>query len=269
MCREGNISAHERKENVRIRILSSCPIYSLEYYPWRKNISKEVTGNRYVPDGKLAGDLPIRCYARKNKMNNNQTCTPPPIPLWQWPIALFFSLVLPGGLFAAVLLMPIELWNHFQTTLTTKIIVCMLGGLFGIATLMLFINWERNRWYWELTVNELKSGKRKNKIYNLSSIQKVIPALPDNAELSLTENNFDSSIIVNFLIREKIGITLKFFDGSLMPFNVYQSLNGSALMTELINRLNDRIDTTYRFTPEEFKLLKFGDWNKLRTRKGA
>ena len=171
--------------------------------------------------------------------------------------------MVPGVLYAAAFVIAAELITAFQVTQQTRYLLAGVGCLFGIATMVLFLRWEQDRWYWELTETGLVSGKRKKKIYLLSDIVRLLDGIPDSGSLV---KSFIG--MINPRIRAMLShcrgqaFLLMFRDGSLLPLHIHACEGGTRLMEELKARLSDRVYPTWKLSETEASALRMADWNR-------
>jgi hypothetical protein len=191
-------------------------------------------------------------------------CQPPRTALWQWLITILATVAVFGGIIFIGLLMIFELATNYQTTQGAKLFLLALSGVLSIVLLLIFVRWEQDRWYWALDEDKLIGGKKKDKIFPLSSIETIVPGLPEKTNLIFTANKYvHPELWASVMIERKLALLLKFSDGSFMPFHVHRCVNGCQLMTGLVKRLTDRLDRDYEYTRHEIKALRSADWNRI------
>ena len=126
--------------------------------------------------------------------NNIIQCYPR-APIWQWPLAIFGAITVFGGFIAMVLSVVADVITGDETTQHTKYILFAVGSVLGIVLMLVFQRWVDDRWYWVLEEDRLIGGKKKDKVFPLSSISAIVAALPDKmhpliaANKSLSVNN--------------------------------------------------------------------------------
>lgn len=169
-----------------------------------------------------------------------------------------------GVLIFAGLLIISELVTNYETTQQTKCVLLGVGVVISIVLLSVFIRWVQDPWYWILEKDRLVGGRRKDKVFPLSSITTIVPGLPDKTNPLVAANKFVNPEIWTIVVTErKLALLLKFSDGSFMSFHVHRCVDGSRLMTELITRLAEHIDRHYEYTDQEIKALRSADWNRV------
>jgi len=130
--------------------------------------------------------------------------------------------------------------------------------------MLTFLFWEQDRWYWVLEDDKLIGGRKKDKVFPLSSITAVVPSLPDEINLFVAASGFKNPELRDAIIIERqLALCLKFADGSFMPFHVHRCVNGTRLMTELVTRLAGHVVPDYQYTKLEIKALRSADWNRI------
>jgi hypothetical protein len=191
------------------------------------------------------------------------TARPPRPPLWHYPAIAFISAMIPGLFYVLVFVIAAELISEFQATQQTRSILAGTGCLLGIATMVLFLRWEQQRWYWTLTERELARGTRNKKVYPLSSIVKLSDGIPDIAfpAKSLIDCINPALSIVLAAGRAR-AFLLVFKDGSLLPMHLHACEGGTRLMEELKARMGDRVCQKCELTEAEARALRLADWNK-------
>jgi hypothetical protein len=191
-------------------------------------------------------------------------CHPPREPIWHWPAIVFLSMLFPGLLILAGLVIVSELVTNYNTPAQLKVIFAIVSAVLSVALMAIFLFWERDRWYWALDKDNLIGGRKRDKVFPLSSIATIVPGLPDETLPILKLANIRNPELLDTLMPErKLALLLKFADGSFMPFHVRRCAGGIALMTELIKRLEDRIGRDYQYSKAEVKALRAADWNRV------
>lgn len=134
---------------------------------------------------------------------------------------------------------------------------------FGAAVAFWFIRRMSNRQYWHLTDTDLLGGRTGSIRLPLSSIAKVIVGLPAKWPIPGMDKLASPELKQAFVVQKGISLLLEFQDRSLLPLNLHAMPNGSALMTELVNRMTDRVEHDHPYTADEVKLLRRADPNAL------
>lgn len=169
-----------------------------------------------------------------------------------------------GALILAAQVIVSELITDYQTPGSLKGVFAAVSGLLGVGLMFAFLRWEQDRWYWVLEGNKLIGGKKKEKVFPLSSVVKIVPGLPDKINPLVAANKFvHPELWATVMAERQLALLLKFADGSFMPFHVHRCVNGCPLMTELVKRLTDRVDSDYEYTQKEVKSLRSADWNRV------
>lgn len=211
---------------------------------------KDVSDNEGTMEH-MSSENPIRCH-------------PPATPLWHWVLAIVAAVAVFGSLIFAGLFMIVELCSNQAASPQTKLMLFILSGMISVILLVLFIHWEHDRWFWTLTGEALIGGRKQTQQIPLSSISLIVPGLPEKAHLIVEANRFINPQIWQGLIHERrLALLLKFADGSFMPLHVHRCVEGRTLMSALIQRLANRIDPDYVYSPREVKALRAADWNRV------
>jgi hypothetical protein len=196
--------------------------------------------------------------------NTNLRALPPKPPLWHYPAIAFMSAMVPGMFYVLLFVMAAELITGFQTTQQTRYILLGTGCLLGIVTMVVFLLWEQQRWYWQLTDTELVCGALTKKVYPLSSIVRLSDGIPDIALPAKSLIDAINPILSEVLARGRAqAFLLVFQDGSLMPLNLHACEGGTQLMEELKVRMGNRVSQKCELTEAEAKALRLADWNRL------
>ena len=189
---------------------------------------------------------------------------PPKPPFWHYPAIVLLSAMVPGVFYVLVFVIAAELITGFQVTQQTRYVLSGLGCLLGVATMAVFLRWEQDRWYWELTETELVWGIRKKKVYPLSSIVRLLDGMPD---ITLPAKSLIDMINPRLSAVLAVGrvqaFLLVFHDRSLLPMHIHACEGGTRLMEELKVRLGDRVCEKYELTEAEVRALRLADWNRL------
>jgi hypothetical protein len=135
--------------------------------------------------------------------------------------------------------------------------------LFGVSIAFWFVQRMSNRQYWRLTETELSSGRTGGIRFPLSSIEKIIVGLPPKWPIPGMDRLASPQLQQAFVIKKAISLLVVFQDQSLLPLNLHAMPNGTALMTELIDRMKDRVEQNHAYTPDETRLLRCADPNAL------
>lgn len=198
---------------------------------------------------------------------NTIRCRPPATSFWQWFFVILGAMTVFGALIFAGLFMIMELLSDYATDGQTKWVLLVLSCAMSLFLLFLFIHWEQDRWYWTLTGEALIGGRNQTQRYPLSSIESVVPGLPEKTNILVEVNNVINPGLWQAVMQERrLALLLKFADGSFMPLHVHRCVDGRTLMSELIRRLADRLDPKYVYTEREVKALRSADWNRVVTR---
>jgi hypothetical protein len=164
-----------------------------------------------------------------------------------------------------VLFLPLDFRNGFETPARTKYMLLMLSYPVGVLLMSVFLWWDQQRWYWWLTEDALVWGVRQAHVIPLSSVEKIVPGRP--IAKGAVETAFGRGVTAE--VREGlqldygISLLLLFKDGSMMPFHIHRCVNGTRLMTALLDQCRDRMDNGYHFSDRQRKQLRFADWNRL------
>jgi hypothetical protein len=196
---------------------------------------------------------------------NHYTVCPPKPPLWHYPAIVLISAMMPGVFYVLVFVIGADIITEFQVTQQTRYILAGVGCLFGVATIVLFLCWEQNRWYWELTETTLIGGGfRKKKVYPLSNIVILVHGIPDTAWPAKSFLDTIRTLLspVSAFDRAQ-AFLLMFQDGSLLPMHLHACEGGTRLMEELKVRVRDRVYQTWKLTDVEARALRMADWNRL------
>jgi hypothetical protein len=111
---------------------------------------------------------------------------------------------------------------------------------------------------------KLIGGKKKDKVFPLSSITSIVLGLPDKTHFLVGLGKFTQPHLWHLIMTQRqTALLLKLEDGSLMPFDVHRCVNGSSLMTELVSRLAKHVDRDYKYSHREIKALQSADWNRV------
>lgn len=177
---------------------------------------------------------------------------------------------MPGVMFVVAFVMIAELATGFSTSDSLRAWLAISGCIAGIISMVVFLAWEQNRWYWVLTGNKLVGGRGgRARVYSLESITKVVPGLPGmTKKLSVLADFAVPGTGKAFDTYKNEALMLKFKDGTLIPFHLHNCVNGSLLMAELTARVADRVDTNYVFTENEKRCLLKADWNRQTRARG-
>jgi hypothetical protein len=219
-------------------------------------------------------DMKIPWRQSGNAMNETQ----PNRSDWPAVVGLIFLFTIIG---AAPLLLPVNYLylNSPSTKPPFLLTICTFipGFLFGVWYARKILNKER----WQLTATELICGYSGKKVFPLASIEKAIVGLPtgivgevlkrDKAE-SVVSAGLDTLSVIspivktvrrNYLPARKDALLLCFKDGSLLPLRLHALSNGLSVMTELQEKLSNRLIYDYDYSPEEIKRLRTRDINEL------
>lgn len=195
-------------------------------------------------------------------------CKPPKPPLWHYPAIVFISVMFPGMLYLAVMVMISEQITGYNTSNQAKIIMAIAGAVLGVASMVAFLAWEQKRWYWKLTEKELVWGFGKGNTISLSSIEKIVFGMPAASGCIMAAAGFARPDLVEQIAEgKKMALVLMLSDGSMVPLHLHKCVNGTRLMTELVNLQKDKVVTEYNYSPEQTRLLRTADWNKPTARK--
>lgn len=195
-------------------------------------------------------------------------CHPPRTPIRHWFLIVGMSMVFPGALILVGLVIVSDLMTDYQTPALLKGIFAIVSAVLGVGLMLAFLRWEQDRWYWVLDEEKLIGGRKKDKVFPLSSVIRVVPGLPDKTNPLIAVNKYvNPEIWTNFMSERKRALLLKFVDGSFMPFHVHRCVNGTPFMTALVKRLADCFDSDYEYTRREVKALRSADWNRVVKRK--
>ena len=159
-------------------------------------------------------------------------CHPPREPVWHWPAIVFLSVLFPGVLILAGLVIVSELVTNYNTPAQLKVIFAIVSGVLSVVLMAIFLFWERDRWYWALDKDKLIGGRKRNKVFPLSQIAVIVPGLPDETLPLLKLTNIRNPELWETLMTErKLALLLKFQDGSFMPFHVHRCAGGTVLLS--------------------------------------
>jgi len=156
-----------------------------------------------------------------------------------------------------------ELLTGYSTTDYAKMLMAAASAVLGVATMAVFLRWEQNRWYWTLSEKHLAWGIAKRNVIPLSSIEKIVFGLPKASGCIMAVAAFARPDLVREITEgRKIALVLILADGSMIPMHLHKCVNGTRLMTELVNLMPGKVATEYAYSPEQERLLRAADWNK-------
>lgn len=177
---------------------------------------------------------------------------------------VFLAAMVPGMFYVLVFVIAAELITGFQATQPTRSILAGLGCLFGVATMAVFLYWEQNRWYWELTETELVWGIRKKKVYRLANIVRLLDGIPNIASPAKSVVDLiNPRLSARLALGRAQAFLLVFRDGSLLPMHIHACEGGTRLMEELKVRLGNRVYQKRELSEVEARALRMADWNRL------
>jgi|GEM_PF-3344918 len=193
---------------------------------------------------------------------------PPKPPFWHYPAIALLSAMIPGVFYVLVFIITAELVTDFHVTQPTRYALAVVGCLTGIATMVIFLRWEQDRWYWELTESKLVVGIRNKKVFPLSSIVRLSDGIPDIALPAKSVIDSINPLLSAVLAAGRAqAFLLVFRDGSMLPMHIHACEGGTQLMEELKARVSDRVCQNCVLTEAEASALKLADWNRV-VRKG-
>ncbi|MBI2440451.1 MAG: hypothetical protein HYV35_03670 [Lentisphaerae bacterium] len=189
---------------------------------------------------------------------------PPKPPFWHYPAIALFAAMVPGAFYVAALVIAAELITGFQATQSTRYVLAGVGCLLGIVTMIVFLRWEQNRWYWELTLAGFCGGRWKKKVYPLSSIVSLVDGMP---QITLPAKSLIDMLNPRLSAVLAAGraqaFLLVFQDGALLPLHLHACTGGTRLMEELKVRLGSRVCQKHELTAAQARALRLADWNRL------
>ena len=190
-------------------------------------------------------------------------CYPPPPTVWDRFLLFFLGFICFGSIILVPLIVFADLITAYKTPTYLKICLAIPSGALGIYGLMIFSKWHQNAYHWTLTDQKLIRGKKKTTIIPFSSIQKIIPGLPDKMGTLLSANKFVRPDLHQIHeIQRGQTLCIKLLDGSILPFNVHSCINGTQLMQQLIDNLEEIVDLEYKFSSNEISILKYPKWKQ-------
>lgn len=191
-------------------------------------------------------------------------------------LVLLFTVI---GAIPLLLLVSYLYLNSPSTKPPLPLTICTFipGFLFGLSYARKILNKER----WRLTETELICGSSGQQVFQLDSIEKAIVGLPIGVVGEVLKRDKPGSAVSAgldilsifapiwgkvrqvYLPARRDALLLCFKDGSRLPLRLYALSNGPAIMTELQNKLSDRLVRDYNYSPEEIRLLRTADINEL------
>jgi hypothetical protein len=135
--------------------------------------------------------------------------------------------------------------------------------LFGAALALWFVKRTIDRECWRLTDSELVGGWSGGLRLPLSSIEKVIVGLPAEWPIPGMDKVSSPRLREALVLGKDRSLLLKFQGGAMLPLTLHRIPNGSALLSELVSRLQDRVATNHSYSEKETRLLRRADPNAL------
>jgi hypothetical protein len=158
---------------------------------------------------------------------------------------------------AAVLPLLLLQSHYVHTPTGTAPSWAIAGVLLCGAVVAFWFTWRLvNRHFWRLTRSELIGGITGKVHYPLSSIEKIIVGLPSQMPIPGTGAFVSPALKELYAEKQATSLLLMFQDGALLPLKLRSMTNGSALMDELVDRLQNRVARDYVYSEKEIKLLK-------------
>jgi len=109
------------------------------------------------------------------------------------------------------------------------------------------------RFYWSLTDKALIQGEDNTRVFPLSSITKIVIGAPEPSKLERFFIGFDNSGLA--AAQYNYSMVLKFDNGEILRLFLLMNQGGQELMEALCDRCSSLVDQTYKFTPEESRVL--------------
>ena len=133
----------------------------------------------------------------------------------------------------------------------------IVGGLlFGAVVAFWFTSRLVNRHFWRLTRSELIGGITGSARYPLASIEKIIIGLPDQMPIRGTSAIISPALKELYVEKQAASLLVIFQDGALLPLKLRAMANGSMLMDELVDRLQNLVAREYVYSDKEIKILR-------------
>ncbi|MBI5775228.1 MAG: hypothetical protein HZA89_16010 [Verrucomicrobia bacterium] len=142
--------------------------------------------------------------------------------------------------------------------------LALAGCLVIGAILALWFSWRTlNRFYWHLTEAELIVGRWGRKHFALSTVDRVVLGLPPILLQSGLGKLVTPEVRHAYTVARASSLLLIFKDESLLPLTINHLPNGTALIDELMKRLQNRVMSDHVYTEEQIKRLRGADPNVL------
>jgi hypothetical protein len=135
--------------------------------------------------------------------------------------------------------------------------------LLGAVVAFWFTSRLVNRHFWRLTRSELIGGITGNVRYPLASIEKIIIGLPDQMPIRGTSAIVSPALKELYAEKQAASLLVIFQDGALLPLKLRAMANGSMLMDELVDRLQNLVVRDYVYSDKEIKILRSAVPNML------
>ena len=169
---------------------------------------------------------------------------------------------------AAMLIGIVQYLSNYTASTTAMQIAASIGYLCGMVFWFNFIQSEFDRWYWKLSDSELIGGKHENRRFPLSTIIRIVPRLPEQLHPLVALSKYTHpGLWKNLLVQRKLSLLLQFSDGHMLPLHLHGCAGGTNLMNELVTSCRNRVDSDYEYSPDETKILKNIDWNRIAKKK--
>jgi hypothetical protein len=165
----------------------------------------------------------------------------------------------------AAMLPLLLLQSHYVHTPTGTAPTWAIVGvlLFGAVVAFWFMSRLVNRHFWRLTRSELIGGITGNVRYPLTSIEKIIVGLPDQIPIRGTSAIVSPVLKELYAEKQATSLLVMFQDGALLPLKLRAMANGSMLMGELVDRLQNHVARDYVYSDKEIKILRSAVPNML------
>ena len=106
------------------------------------------------------------------------------------------------------------------------------------------------------TRSELIGGITGSVRYPLASIEKIIVGLPDQMLIRRTGAIISPALKELYAEKQAASLLVIFQDGALLPLKLRAMANGSMLMDELVDRLQNLVARNYVYSDKEIKILR-------------
>jgi hypothetical protein len=170
---------------------------------------------------------------------------------------------------AAFLICLVQYFSSYKASTSANQIAAAIGYVGGILCWLYWLSREFDRYCWTLTDSELIGGKHGDKRFPLSTIRRIVPGLPEQFHPLTTLIKYTNHTLwENAVVSRRLSLLLQFADGRMLPLNLHACLGGTDIMTQLVNQCPAKVDSGDKYTPEEIKVLKNVDWNRIAKKRG-